>query len=420
MNDDQQARTSQHATADQAQASAPDDDFRAAYGEPLRDVLDVTRWRTGDDLGELYEQLTREVTSAVEQETRLHDPIRRKVFARVQSQQLVRGAGVYRATPDELKLVHEGLLMTGAVEACDATRHTHETLPLTVTQIGVSLVRYQGDLGTWVQRLFRRSLRESLPDPVDEALALLERRDRRHSVPAGADQEEPSRLLQRAIMTYAERAILTRRSTARWRMGHGNPAAYELLSGAAGSIDLVIESTKVLEELILGHRKFVFVPSEPSDQLILTIGDALRPLEYAIVYPLSFQVERFLEGADYDLSTTSSTVTRDGRQLTPRAWMTRFRDDVAAQVVVGVYRASEVAPARVFYAHLDHAHEAARIALADSLLQPHRGFPMLIDVADHVCTATMGPDTLAGPIQAAYTRAGVPLRYLGERRTRGR
>ena len=45
---------------------------------------------------------------------------------------------------------------------------------------------------------------------------------------------------------------------------------------------------------------------------------------------------------------------------------------------------------------------------------------MLIDVAHHLCAATLGPDTLAGPIQAAYTRAGVPLRYLGERTTRGR
>jgi hypothetical protein len=202
-------------------------------------------------------------------------------------------------------------------------------------------------------------------------------------------------------------------------MGHGNPAAYELLSGAAGSIDLVIESTRVLEELIIGHKKLVFVPSEPSDQLLLTIGDALRPLEYAIVYPLSDQIARYLESADYDLQTSSDT-TVDGKKLSSREWMVHFRYEIASQVVVGVYRASEVAPARVFYAHVDYAHEAARIVLADSQMQPHRGFPMLIDVADHVCSATMGPDTLAGPILAAYTRAGVPLRYLSERATRGR
>ena len=86
--------------------------------------------------------------------------------------------------------------------------------------------------------------------------------------------------------------------------------------------------------------------------------------------------------------------------------------------MVDVYRASELAPAHLFYAHVDHAHEAALIALADSVLQPHRGFPMLIDVANAICSATFGSDTLAGPLQLAYTRAGAPLRYLSERMTR--
>ena len=397
------------------QAAPQPDEFAATYGEALRSVLDVESWHSGEDLGAMYARITAEVAGAVTQELGIHDELRQRTFRRIQELQLVPGAGLYRATVDQIKRTHAGLLMTGAVEACDATRHAHETLPLTVVQIGVSLVSYNGNLGTWAQRLFRRDLRESLPDPVEAALALLERR----SVQSTGEREEPSRLLQRAIMTYAERAILLKRSRAAWLMGHGNPAAQELLGGAAGSIDLVIESTRVLEELICHHKKFVFVPSAPVDRLLLTIGDALRPLEYAIVRPLSDQIAPYLESVDYNLPTSSNT-TVDGRQLRPRDWMRRFRDQIAQQVAVGVYRASEVAPARLFYAHVDHAHEAALIALADSLLQPHRGFPMLIDVAHQVCAATLGPDTLAGPLQAAYAQAGVPLRYLGERMTRGR
>lgn len=400
------------------QASRPDnppDEFKVAYGESLRSVLDVNTWSVGEDLGAMYERITAEVAGAVGLETRVHARLREMVFPTVQRQQLVPGAGVFRAMERQLRRTHEGLLMTGAVEACDATRYAHQTLPLTVIQIGVSLVSYNGNLGTWAQRLFRRDLRESLPDPVEEALVLLERRSTRTST----EREQPSELMQRAIMTYAERAILLHKSTAQWRMGHGNPAAYELLSGAAGSIDLVIESTRVLEELIARHRKFVFVPSEPADQLLLTIGDALQPLEYAIVSSLRDQIAPYLRSADYELRTSSDT-TVDGRRLGTRAWIQRFRDEIASQVVIGVYRASEVAPARVFYAHRDHAHEAALIALADSLMQPHRGFPMLLDVADHLCAATLGPDTLVGPLHAAYTRAGAPLRYLGERMTRSR
>jgi hypothetical protein len=394
----------------------PSDEFAAAYGESLYAVLDVESWHTGEDLSAIYERITAEVEAAVNQETRLHDPIRRTVFPQIRQRRLVPGAGVFQLTPEQIRRTLDGLLMTGGVEACDATRHAHETLPLTVVQIGVSLVSYNGNAGTWSQRLFRRDLRESQPGPIDEALALLERRTVRDS----SVREEASRLQQRAIMTYAERAVLLKRSRpTSWLMGHGNPVAQELLSGTAVSLDLVIEATRLLEELICRRKKFVFVPSAPVDRLLLTIGDALLPLEYAIVRPLSDQLAPFLADADYDLRTSSDT-TVDGRRLTPREWMARFRDRVASQVAVGVYRASEVAPARVFYAHVEHAHEAAAIAVADSQLQPHRGFPMLIDVAHQVCAATLGPDTLAGPIQAAYTRAGVPLRYLGERATRGR
>jgi len=397
----------------------PRDAFEAAFGESLRSVLDVESWRSGEDPGDMYERITAEVETAVVQEQRLRDPIRGTVFPQIRERQLVPGAGVYRATIEELKWVHQGLLFTGAVEACDGTRYTHDTLPLTVAQIGVSLVAYNGQLGTWVQRLFRRDLRESPGDPVEEALALLERRDERGGLHQPDGHDGLSRLAGRAIMTYAERAILLKRSSAPWRMGHGNPAAYELLSGAAGSLDLMIEATRVLEDLVCRHKKFVFVPSEPAGRLLLTIGDALRPLEFAIVHPLSDQISAVLESADYDLPTASDT-TVDGERLSPRDWIARFRDVVASQVAVGVYRASEVAPAHLFYAHVDHAHEAALIALADSVLQPHRGFPMLIDVAHHVCAATFGPDSLAGPLQLAYTRAGAPLRYLSERMSRGR
>jgi hypothetical protein len=382
---------------------APPDDFKAAYGESLSDVLNVESWHIGENPGAMYARIESEIAGAVEQERRVHGQVRRDVLARIQRLQLVPGAGIFKVATEQIKRVHEGLLMAGAVEACDATRHAHETLPLTVIQIGVSLVSYNGNLGTWTQQLFRRDLRQSLPDPVEEAIRLLEQREIRRV----GERDDPSELLHRAIMTYAERAILLKRSRpGSWLMGHGNPVAQELLSRAAGSFDLTAASIRLLEELICGHKRFVFVPSAPVDRAILTIGDALGPLEYAIVRPLRDQIAQFLDSANYNRRTYE--LVRD------------FRDEVADKVAVGVYRASEVAPARVFYAHVEHAHEAAAIALADSQLQPHRGFPMLLDVADRVCAATLGPDTLAGPIQAAYTRAGAPLRYLGERMTRGR
>jgi hypothetical protein len=95
-----------------------------------------------------------------------------------------------------------------------------------------------------------------------------------------------------------------------------------------------------------------------------------------------------------------------------------FSREVGSQIVVGTYRASSLAPAHIFYAHGELAHEAALIALGDSTLQEHRGFPMLIDLADNVCSSVFGNESLMAPAQLAYAAAGEPFRYLSERQTR--
>ena len=247
-------------------------------------------------------------------------------------------------------------------------------------------------------------------------MALLQRRERRGGLNQPSRRDTLSELARRGIMSYAERAILLRRSAAVWRMGHGNPAPYELITGS-GSLDLMIEATRIIRELVEQHQKFVFVASEPSDRVLLTIGQALYPLEYAIVGTLKEMIEKTVEGGHYRMRVS---VDRhwDGVELSPEQWIKRFRDVVAPQVVVGVFRATELAPAQMFFTHRDHADIAAHIVLADSALQAHRGFPLLIDLADHVSRGVFGADTLSGPVSAAYAAANAPWRYQSERATR--
>jgi hypothetical protein len=56
--------------------------------------------------------------------------------------------------------------------------------------------------------------------------------------------------------------------------------------------------------------------------------------------------------------------------------------------------------------------------MADSLLHEHRGFPMLIDLADTVCSAHFSATSFATSIEASYAAAGAPYRYLHERDSR--
>jgi hypothetical protein len=392
--------------------------FREGFGEELLHTLDLRTWQAGRDLGEEYRRIEAEVRLAVEYETEYQRKVRREVLpALAAAPAAPKGAGHYACEPAEVARVQRGLLFNGGVEACDGTSHVYDTLPVTIHQIGVSLVSYKGDLGTWQTRLFRRDLRVAGPDPVAEVLDVLQRRSWRGGLHQPTARDLLSELAQRVIMSYAERAILLRRSKAPWRLGHGSPAPYELLTGG-GSADLMIEAVKVMRDLIAGHQKFVFVASEPGDRALSTIGQGLRPLEYAVVAGLAERLEPFIDRLSFGRPTVDPTW--DGRALTPAQWVCKFRDEVASQVVVGVYRATLLGPPQLFYAHQDHADVAARVALADSVLQEQRGFPLLITLADEVCRSVYGGNSLREMAEAALAAAGAPFRYTSERLTRGR
>jgi hypothetical protein len=391
--------------------------FRDSFGEDLAGVLDLGTWRPGGDLAQEYERIEREVRRATAAEDDLQRRIRANIFPKLfDPASAPPGGGVYAANGDVLRLIHRGLLFNGGVEACDGTVAVHDTLPLTIYQIGVSLVSYRGDRGTWHQRLFRRDLTQRGLDPVEETLRVLQRRSERTALNHAAPADQLGELARKTVMDYAERAILLRQSSAVWLMGHGNPVTYELLTGA-DILELMTAGTTVMRDLIEKHRKFVFVASEPRERFLLTIGQALPPMHYAIVCTLQDRLERWFHQYRFTAEGPDELLW-DGEPIAPPQWIPRFLERVASQVVVGVYRAAPSAPAQLFYAHADHAHTAAHLVLADSMFQEHRGFPLLLDLAHHVCATVFG-GSLQYLTETAYAAAGAPWRYFSERSTRG-
>jgi hypothetical protein len=398
------------------QATISSADYRRSFGEELQRVLDIDTWLPGDLTAE-YERIEREVRDAVGDERMHQKRIRSRIFPLLNDPTRgPRGGGVYQACHELLPRIHAGLLFNGGVEACDGTVAVHDTLPLTIYNIGISLVSYQGDEGTWRQQMFRRDLRQRDPnDPVVEIQELLERRAKRGALNHSTWLDGMGDLARRALMSYGERAVLLRRSQATWRMGHGNPIPYELLTGT-GCFELMVVSHNLLRNLIEKHQKFVFVSSEPRDRLLLTIGNALLPMQYAIVSTLNERLENWLHQERFAVDDNQKA-DWDGESLAARKWIPRFLEQVASKVVIGVYRATLLAPAQVFYAHVDHADAAAHIVLADSALQEHRGFPLLLDLAHHVCSSVFG-GSLQKLTESAYSQAGEPWRYHSERTTR--
>jgi hypothetical protein len=381
-----------------------DADFSESTGENIRDALDLETWRPGEDLAGVFERLDREVADAVRQEDAIRRHVREQVFPAIEARRpILPQAGVYCATPEHIRRTQCAVLFNGGVEACDGTVSVHDTLPLTIMQIGVCLVSYNGEQGSWVQRLFRRDLRSRGKDPVDEALSILERRQERAGQDLGRRKDALNELMRRGIMSWAERAVLTDKTNAPWRMGHGHPAPYELITGS-GSKELLDRSLATIERLVLDHQRFVFVPSAPAERALLTIGNALRPLEFAVIET----AERQMKNTIFEGKYWPDKVKR----------VQEFYQEVAPNIVIGVYRTSNGTPPYLFYAHPDHVEQAALIAMADSVLQAHRGFPILIDIADTVCKSTFGTDGFTATVQASYAATGHPVSYLGERETR--
>ncbi len=380
-------------------------DFARSFGEDLTRTLDLGNWHVGGDLVRDLDRIEAEVREAVQREESIHGTVRRHLFPKLRTRaHAPRSAGHYAGVRrEELEAIHHGLLFNGGVEACDGALHVHDTLALTIYQIGVTLVSYRGNPGTWSQRLFRKDLRQSCDDPIEEVLAILEKRN-----PLGSRTEEMGELVQKTLLAYAERAILLERSRAVWRLGHGNPVPYELLTGG-GNVELMVAGINVLRKLIEGHQKFVFIASEPNQRHLLTVAQALLPWEFAVVTTLEESLDRWLHQRRFTQEVERAP-SWDGKPLPAPDWLPRFIREVAPQVVVGVFRATTLAPAQVFYAHVDHADIAGRLAIADGMFQEQRGVPLLLDLVRQVGDIVFG-ESLDSLAESAYAAVGAPGRY---------
>ena len=75
------------------------DEFVEAFGEPLRQTLDLDTWQPGENLAALYERLQAEIEDAVRQENRIRGQSRQELFPRLRTRpDAPANAGVWMAS----------------------------------------------------------------------------------------------------------------------------------------------------------------------------------------------------------------------------------------------------------------------------------------------------------------------------------
>jgi hypothetical protein len=406
-------RRSTHAPAGDSAASESDDfnqqfdSFDDALRQTVEGALNINTWTSGARMGELEERLHREVDIAMKNESEMAPRVLKTLQKTLEyALDTSKESGIFHVTPEQIFATYRNVLFNGLTEACDGTRVTYDTLPITVIQIGLCMTSYldDGNPTSIGHRMYRHDILRKNGDPDEDVRAFIEQRSRHRSQEDGGSVGLPD-MLVRAIMEYGERALLAEKSTKLWRMGHGVPMPYEMITGS-GQRRMITASLEMLPKLLAEHKRFIFVPSDTTDKEIKTIANALRPLQYALLMNTKYVMNRYLR----------ESYRGRYRELRPR--LEEFRDEVASKVLIGVYKVSAFSPGNIFYCHEDYAHEAALIAMADSALQEHRGFPNLIDIADRICRGTFDASGIAASVNAVFAEKGQPYQYLLERATR--
>lgn len=364
--------------------------YREATGESLERTLDIDTWDPAQRMAERFERLQSEIIEAQVREMENRRDIRDKVFPLIPSSpQAPKGAGVHEVQLSELRAVQSELLFSGHVQAVDGASVIHQTMPITVVQTGIALANYLGEHGTWGHRIFQKDVKVSGRTGLDRMLELLKGRQEQQE----RDEAGISDMLRRGLMANAELAVLARKADAPWRMGHGHPLPKELLTGA-NFPELIELSLPLFDELMLRHKQFVYVPRGTSSRLLQTIGDALLPLEFAIVETLDGYMSSVIEEGHYGT----------GKFQAARQHLGDFQTSASGKLVVGAFRVSPFAASQIFYAHADTAAEAALVAMSDALLVEARGFPMLLDIAGSICREMFPSDAIFNTAAATMAK----------------
>lgn len=298
-------------------------------------------------------------TASIELEENIQKTVRSELGLKQQARNYLQARGqIKKISEQELKNA-EQLLFGSKVCAVDGT---YATVQLSTTgikgQIGVVTTSYVNRRTDYVSYFFEPLIKIENADFADILEARRKMRD---------DGESISPTQIRAIMLFMERRKVLDREES-WKMINGDVFPYELrigqgrLRGLKKCLELGME--------LFSNPYVIGVTASSKDYVLNTLALGLESMEYVDVKSYKDELDDFLENAHFNDSDMSMS--------------RNFAETYGNNLRVGIYKAQK--RAYIFYAHRENFEQAAAIIMRDSLFQPTRGYPLLIDYADSICT----------------------------------
>jgi hypothetical protein len=287
------------------------------------------------------------------------------------------------------------LLAEGSVVGVDATMGKYHLLSGVRCQIGVVAVNYQGEQIKHSFFISQASVREEAENVLDRIVQRV------------ASDDNLSDLYLRGIMMYREReAGMDPKFTGKYIMYHGPLLPFELMSGL-GRLRALPVTLEILEKIVKSKRAFSII-STSSYKDYMYFGLALNSGQY--LFSEKYNMENHL------LNTSDFLTWNNKWRQQEKERVEEFIKNYASQIQIGVIKIGE--RPFVFNAHKDIFDLAAAIIAKDASYQKEKGFPLLIDYADNLCTEYFSESQYARIMEWELARSGGYLRESGERRMR--
>lgn len=338
---------------------------------------------------------------------RLYDDIKATLERRQQLREILLADPTFRTRvkrlEPELQVWAKDQLFGGRVCAVDGTVCIVPSTSGGRARIAVVATSYQADKIERVVYVSYRQLAEPVTDAADYFKKL-------------KSINTSSSLFMRAVMAYAERDLALRRPE-EWKFVHGELVPYELRTGLGRT--RALPQCLELGARLVENKCTVGVVEGSEDIGLLNAVEMLDRLEYVEARGLDHDLGEYLEGAP-DPEDPSQRLR--GAHFN-EADQERFKDFIrryAKQIRVGIFKVG-LKPF-IFQAHVENFERAAALVMMDASMQPLRGFPLLIDYADQICSGHLSSKDFERQIHFKTARFGIEaLGYeIDPRKTRRR